>query len=96
MPPFGDDPKAGAELPIPNIGGEAGLAPKLNGLAGDAALEAPKANAPVEVVGDAALDPPKEKGEVPAAAPNEKVVGDETEPVLVGAPKLEKREDWED
>lgn len=96
MPPFGDDPKAGVELPMPNIGGEAGFAPKLKGLAGDAAPEAPKANAPVEVVGDAALDPPNEKGEVPPAAPNAKVVGDETEPALVGVPKLENRADWED
>lgn len=97
IPPFGDDPKAGAGLPIPNIGGDADFAPKLNGLEGDAALEAPKANAPVEVVGDAAPDPPKEKGEDPGVAPNEKVVGDDTDPVLVGvgAPKPEKTGDCE-
>lgn len=96
MPPFGDDPNAGAGFPMPNTGEEAGFAPKLKGLAGDAALEAPKANAPVDVVGDAALDP-KEKGKGPPEAPNEKVVGEETDPVLPGAPKPEKTEgDCED
>jgi hypothetical protein len=86
MPPFGDAPNVGAELPVPKIGGEAGFPLKLKGLAGAAALEAPKANAPVEVVGEAALDAPKEKvvGVDPAFAPNEKVVGEETDVGLAG------------
>lgn len=98
MPPFGDDPNAGVVLPAPNMGAAAGFPAKLKGLAGDAALEAPKANAPVEVVGDAVLDPPKAKGEDPAAPPpNEKVVGEELDPVLVAAPKPPKTEgDCED
>lgn len=68
MPPFGEDPNAGAVPLVPNIDGELGFAPKLKG-EDDAALEPPKANAPVEVVGEAALDAPNAKAPV-------EVVGD--------------------
>lgn len=78
VPPFGVDENAGAELPTPNIDGEEGFAPKLKG-AGDAALEPPKANAPVEVVGDGALDAPNAKAPVDVvgnAAPEPKAKGE--------------------